>query len=249
MDKNKIINNNYGINLLKRMGLSEERAKNDTLVIFESRDDNIGIGAKPISDSSDIIITDNNLKIGDDIVILSGKHKDLKGKIKTILNNNCVIILNCNLDEVITPITNISKLNDSSNNNIINDTTITDNNNNSLISKKKLKWIQPNLIVKIISKKYENGKYYNKKGTVIDIIDKYTFQLKIGTTILTDVTEKDIITTIPKQPGSKIKIITNQNTEGIILQFLKSEKQALIKHCDSDTVCKYKFKEICDFTY
>lgn len=40
-------------------------------------------------------------------------------------------------------------------------------------------WLYPHLIVRIISKSFSNGKYYLRKGFVVDIIDKTKCTVKV----------------------------------------------------------------------
>jgi hypothetical protein len=43
---------------------------------------------------------------------------------------------------------------------------------NKEVKLKTLKWVEPFIRVRIISKKFENGKYYNKKVIVNDILNR-----------------------------------------------------------------------------
>ena len=53
--------------------------------------------------------------------------------------------------------------------------------------------------IKIISKKFRGGKYYNKKVIVQDLISKYKFSvLNENHELIENLTEKDVETTIPK---------------------------------------------------
>lgn len=57
--------------------------------------------------------------------------------------------------------------------------------------------------MKIRNKKYRNGKYYNKKITISDVIDENNFiGMDSDDAILEDLCEKDIKTTLPKKKGS-----------------------------------------------
>ena len=40
---------------------------------------------------------------------------------------------------------------------------------------RELKWVLPGIIVRVVSKKVENGKLYNKKLRVIDVLNKCQF--------------------------------------------------------------------------
>ena len=41
--------------------------------------------------------------------------------------------------------------------------------------RKRLKWVLPSIIVRVISKKVDDGRLYNQKMRVIDVLDKYSF--------------------------------------------------------------------------
>ena len=41
--------------------------------------------------------------------------------------------------------------------------------------KKRLKWVLPGIIVRVISKKVDDGRLYNQKMRIIDVLDKYSF--------------------------------------------------------------------------
>ncbi len=49
-----------------------------------------------------------------------------------------------------------------------------------ITSTAKSSWMFPHLIVRIVSKSFENGKHYLKKGTIVDVIDsqRCTVQLQ-----------------------------------------------------------------------
>jgi len=57
--------------------------------------------------------------------------------------------------------------------------------------------------VKIRNKKYRNGKYYNKKITISDVVDENHFiGMDSDDAVLEDLSEKDIKATLPKKKGS-----------------------------------------------
>lgn len=71
-------------------------------------------------------------------------------------------------------------------------------------NKKKLKWVIPNLIIRVVSKKVAEGKLYNKKLRVADVLSAYQFlavPIEGGSASMMydDLREKDIETIIPKE--------------------------------------------------
>lgn len=40
-----------------------------------------------------------------------------------------------------------------------------------------MKWVVPGIVVRVISKKVEDGKLYNKKVRIVDVPDKYSFTI------------------------------------------------------------------------
>ncbi|NXH42927.1 KIN17 protein, partial [Dicaeum eximium] len=78
-------------------------------------------------------------------------------------------------------------------------------------------WLQPEIIVKIVTKKLE-GKYYKKKAVVEEVIDKYTAIVKVidsGVKLKLDQTHLE--TVIPA-PGKKVMVLNGgyRGIEGIL---------------------------------
>lgn len=62
-----------------------------------------------------------------------------------------------------------------------------------------LKWVHPSIRVRVISKDYKDGRFYNVKGIVTDLLDIYTFSLTTPSReILEDLTEVDVETVMPE---------------------------------------------------
>ncbi|KAL4493585.1 hypothetical protein ABPG72_004078 [Tetrahymena utriculariae] len=90
--------------------------------------------------------------------------------------------------------------------------------------KKRLKWVEPHIRIRIISKKYKDGQYYNVKAVISDIIDCYTFTvITPSKNTLEDLREKDIETIIP-DIGKKVKVLTGEN-KGHIATLLERNKR------------------------
>jgi len=72
-------------------------------------------------------------------------------------------------------------------------------------------WMFPHLVVRVVSKSYEGGKYYLKKGTIVDVIDteRCTVQLQDVKKLL-EVKQSMLETVVPKV-GERIMIVTGKN--------------------------------------
>lgn len=78
---------------------------------------------------------------------------------------------------------------------------------------KRLKWVAPGIIVRIISKKVYGGKYYNQKARITDVLDRYKFlaqPIENGIEMLDNLTEKDIETVIPKDLNCSVLILRGE---------------------------------------
>jgi G patch domain/KOW motif-containing protein len=65
--------------------------------------------------------------------------------------------------------------------------------------KHRLRWVQPQARVRIVSKDYRSGRFYNTKVVVQDILDKYHFSaLTPKGEILDDLEEEHVETVIPE---------------------------------------------------
>jgi KN17 SH3-like C-terminal domain len=60
-------------------------------------------------------------------------------------------------------------------------------------------WLQPGIVVKILNKKVGNGKFYQRKAVVLEVIDKYVGELNVleCNTILR-IDQEHLETVIPK---------------------------------------------------
>ena len=80
---------------------------------------------------------------------------------------------------------------------------------------KKLKWVMPGIIVRVVSEKIEKGRLYNCKLRVTDVLSAYQF-LAVplsGTNqsvVYDELREKDIETVMPKQDGEQVAILRGE---------------------------------------
>lgn len=79
-------------------------------------------------------------------------------------------------------------------------------------------WLHRDIIVRIISKKFADGKYFKRKASVDKVIDKYTAEVEVldsgpdrrdGGDILR-LDQDDLETVIPKEEGKKVRILNGK---------------------------------------
>jgi len=101
--------------------------------------------------------------------------------------------------------------------------------------KKRLKWVSPHIMVKVVSKKVRDGKLYEKKLFVSDILDEYTFSaLDEKKNAIDELREKDIQTVMPKTNGL-VKVLAGEHKDkiAVLLERDKKKNQVLVQFVDT----------------
>jgi len=116
----------------------------------------------------------------------------------------------------------------------------------------KSSWLFPQIVVRIISKSFSNGKYYLKKGVIDDVISpsKCSVQL-MDSKQLIDVEQKMLETVIPKA-GEKVMIVDgdhrgkigkllskDKNESGEAVAIVQLSQGLNVQSFDLDLVCHY----------
>ena len=227
---NEISIDDFGQQMLKEMmetsvNFLNSKRKPQQLIEFKERNSTYGLGYKETEDDINKARNKNDLIsfYGKTIVILKGEFRGQKGKIlinkkyssfNELSKENKYILIELDVNKKKYEIRNSHiKLTDK-----IEEISKSDipNKEEKKIKKQKIKWIQPNIIIRIIDK---NSKYFNTKAKVEDIINEDTFSLLTDdNTIHTEFCEDNCETYIPKI--NETVLILNgkfKNTKGILL--------------------------------
>lgn len=97
--------------------------------------------------------------------------------------------------------------------------------------KKKHKWVRPGLVCRIVSQKYQQGKYMDELGQIIDVPDCYTVSFQTQSQeLLEDIQEKYLETVMPLI-GEKVMILKNEHAGqlGILNERKKKENKVTVK--------------------
>jgi len=92
-----------------------------------------------------------------------------------------------------------------------------------------IRWVRPQIRVRVISKKLGGGVYYNKKARVEDVVSQSAFVVVMeeGGRLVEDVHEDDVETVVPKIGGRVMILSSSQDHRGEIGKILeKSTKKA-----------------------
>eukprot|EP01064_Diplonema_japonicum_P016720 TRINITY_DN2473_c1_g3_i1.p1 TRINITY_DN2473_c1_g3~~TRINITY_DN2473_c1_g3_i1.p1 ORF type:complete len:363 (+),score=44.84 TRINITY_DN2473_c1_g3_i1:48-1136(+) len=108
-----------------------------------------------------------------------------------------------------------------------------------------LTWvIQPGILVRYITK----GEHYNKKYPVLDVTSPYDFTLKTLNGVLEGVTESEVETVIPREPGAKLLVLTGKKKgqEGMLVKRQKEKEKVVVRFSGSHTkTYTFTYYEVC----
>ncbi|XP_076096307.1 G-patch domain and KOW motifs-containing protein-like [Mytilus galloprovincialis] len=113
-------------------------------------------------------------------------------------------------------------------------------------------WIKPQIRVRIISKDYKKGRYYNTKVNVIDVLslDNCVCQTDDGK-VLEEISQSELETVIPKQENAHVLIVSGKQ-KGQLARIMKKDKSRYIATLqllrDRDEVINIDFDKICEYS-
>ena len=112
---------------------------------------------------------------------------------------------------------------------------------------KPLTWVKEGLIVRIISDKYCDGKFYNKKVHVKTIMNDRQFLASDGPKILDDLREKDLETVLPASSEfEKATVMVLKTGEfAKILQKDKKKEEVTVQLTDTMEIMKMTMDDVC----
>ena len=97
--------------------------------------------------------------------------------------------------------------------------------------RKKHKWVRPGLVCRIVSMKYQQGKYMDELGQIIDVPDCYTVSFQTQSQeLLEDIEEKHLETVMPLI-GEKVMMLKSEHAGqlGVLNERKKKENKVTVK--------------------
>eukprot|EP00698_Gefionella_okellyi_P022365 TRINITY_DN7404_c0_g1_i1.p1 TRINITY_DN7404_c0_g1~~TRINITY_DN7404_c0_g1_i1.p1 ORF type:complete len:491 (-),score=116.16 TRINITY_DN7404_c0_g1_i1:110-1582(-) len=92
-------------------------------------------------------------------------------------------------------------------------------------------WLCPAIRVRVIGKKFENGKYYNKKGIVLDVPGAGLCTLNIDGKIVDEVPERVLETVMPSV-GQQVKIVYGKHKNKLAELLGRDRDTCLVRFAD-----------------
>ena len=196
-----------------------------------------------------------DVEIGSRVIVVGGEHSGLKGYVKAESKDTkfWIIELEINGRDTMIMKSNVKRHDPTSKHQLSSDSPYTNEND--------LLWTCSGLKVKIKSKSFENGKYYNFKGVILDVNPDKTCTIKLIDTTLTvihRVPQRTLETCLPRDidpARPTVKYLKRDRGEEYfqapfrVLQFDDDRGRAVIQAEDDfqfifeahyDDICEYK---------
>ncbi|XP_028414493.1 G-patch domain and KOW motifs-containing protein-like [Dendronephthya gigantea] len=112
-------------------------------------------------------------------------------------------------------------------------------------------WMAPLIRVRIISKSFKNGRYYQKKVVIQDVISRNSCVCKTDEgRLIDDVPQTALETVIPKIEPRYILFVqgVHQGEIGEIVQTESSKQQAVVQILSDRNIVKSHYDDICEYT-
>jgi G patch domain/KOW motif-containing protein len=200
-------------------------------------------------------------KFGDRVKIVAGKYKDLVGILKRSVSNEETVELELELNgsTVKIPMSYLRKYKNSGEekdegkpskqSKKISEERLDKAAKKTKKAKKNeekaLTWLTPGIRVKIVSRKYRDGKYYLASGTISDILSPKDFLLVTDNKeFLEDLKEKYLETEMPKLGGAvkvlrgehkhKVGVLHNRDKKNNRVDILLDEEKRIVSMSQDD---------------
>jgi G patch domain/KOW motif-containing protein len=249
-DKNVPITfENFGLMALGQMGWKEGKvigrnpvSYSSTIYEIKPRMQGLGLGAighpEPTKEE-DKKVTEasaSEIKLNTVIYIIEGIHKGMSGILKAFRGDaDCIVEVNNENISISRSFITSFIPKENGKDNISEQKQIIASKPEKDKKLKAFKWVRPSLVVRIVSKKYQNGKYYLKKGVVIDLLLDSVVVMLENNDLLENLRERDIETTIPPI-GELVLIVKGGNIEltGSVIRKEKNGKIWVKEQLGSD---------------
>ncbi|EFA83563.1 hypothetical protein PPL_02629 [Heterostelium album PN500] len=217
--------------------------------------------------------------VGERVLVISGQHEGMYAEIDSIpkdSDDKLVIIFKSNERAVINKV-DIQLIEKTSNSNstssssssskqqqqqpvksISKSSSSSSNSNNSKSSSSRVDdepmWLRNNVLVKIVSKSLADGKYYNKKAKVIDIVGEKLCCLELldSGVVLENIKQRMLETAIPREKGASVCVVQGKHRGrlGSLVERTTNSKRrevAIIQLIGDLSVQEFDLDDICQF--
>ena len=102
--------------------------------------------------------------------------------------------------------------------------------------KKKDYWLKKGIVVKVVNKKLEGGKFYKRKGVVREVVEKYAGRVEIkgddeGEEDVEVILDQDDLETVVPKVGKEVVIVNGygRGEEAVLTEILEKEFKGRVK--------------------
>ncbi len=86
-------------------------------------------------------------------------------------------------------------------------------------------WLSAGLVVKVVSRRVAEGRWYKVKGVVHRLLDRHSAEVRCsppdgGQSVLVRLDQRDLETVVPSQPGSRVRIVNGAGA-GLVAEIVE----------------------------
>ncbi|EGG13859.1 hypothetical protein DFA_11620 [Cavenderia fasciculata] len=212
------------------------------------------------------------LQPGDRVLVISGPHEGLNATVESLAQSDRIVIRfksdelaavdKCDL-QILEKNNNSNHNSKASSSSSSSSSTYSQSNSKSYSSSSSSSsssnsssdepmWIRSSLVVKIISKSLGDGRYYNKKATIVDIIgDKLCIVELDNGKVVDNVKQRMLETAIPRASGSTVIIVSGKHKSrvGTLVERRSGSKKetAIVQLIGDLSVLEFDLDDICQY--
>mmetsp|Transcript_16463 Transcript_16463/g.27205 ORF Transcript_16463/g.27205 Transcript_16463/m.27205 type:complete len:367 (+) Transcript_16463:397-1497(+) len=109
-------------------------------------------------------------------------------------------------------------------------------------------WLCPRIRVRINSRTFQNGKHYNKKAEVLDVIGLNQCVLRLDSGVLLEGVGQEVLETVIPKPGSKVLLVSGagKGSPALLLECDKNKNHGIVQIEDDLSVISVTLDDIAE---
>lgn len=112
-------------------------------------------------------------------------------------------------------------------------------------------WLRPRIMVRVVSKSFQNGKYYNKKVRILDVIGRNECIIQLDNGSLVEGVKQRMLETVIPQKGAKVMVVEGENKGklGTLLERKKSgdTEKAIVQLMNDLSIESYELDDVAQY--
>jgi len=111
-------------------------------------------------------------------------------------------------------------------------------------------WVRADLRVRFVDKKYKNGRYYNAKMSVFDVVSKENCSLRDEKgSIIDGISQQWLETVIPRSDGQPVMVLRGEfrGDVGTIVDRDRKRQRASVQISRTQDIVTLSFDDVCEF--